>query len=142
MKRSRLLLVVIIVAVAALLGSMWLGEGPLWRWVMLEWQDTSGTDNFADLGSYDYRGQVLRHETDGRAFRASYWYLHNGFLRGYHVYRSGRLSRMTEWAPDGRVIVQKERIGDTDRFVVRYAPPWHWGVRDQTKPTAPWWGKE
>ena len=35
MKRSRLLLVVIVIAVAGLSISLWVGEGPLWRWVML-----------------------------------------------------------------------------------------------------------
>ena len=31
MKRSRLLLVVILIAVATLVGSLWVDEGPLWR---------------------------------------------------------------------------------------------------------------
>ena len=37
MKRSRLVLVVILVAVAVLCVSLWVGEGPLWRWVMRCW---------------------------------------------------------------------------------------------------------
>ena len=60
MNRSRLLLVVILVAVAALAGSLWVGEGPLWRMVMLVEMP------YEDLT----RGTMLCHRVTGKLFQA------------------------------------------------------------------------
>ena len=41
-KRSRLAVILILAAVVALCVSLWVNEGPLWRWVMLSRHDIVG----------------------------------------------------------------------------------------------------
>ena len=157
MKRSRLLLVVILVAVAALVGSLWVGEGPLWRMVMLKrvplpylletGQPSAPVGVIAD----HQRGWMkVRRWSDppvshGRAI--AYW-ISTGFKAHECEVRDGVLLRATTWTPDGAVQTQIRQIDDEGHFLPadaeldRDSPPWWWGVTDETEPTAPWWGKE
>ncbi len=141
MKRSRLVLVVILVAVAVLLGSLWVGEGPLWRLVMLRDSIYEGTrDGHAVVGHdtiYRFTGEL---HGDSAAYWAAY-YQENGF-KALEEHRDGEvMNKTTMWGFDGRVKTQI-RFPEGKPVETKDAPPWWWGVQDQTEPTAPWWGKE
>ncbi len=56
MKRSRLVLVVILVAVTALVTALWVGEGPLWRWVMIHRVDLDSLSPDLIIGGEKVRG--------------------------------------------------------------------------------------
>ena len=132
MNRSRLVLVVILVAVATLLGSLWVGEGPLWRWVMLVEEEWSSS-----IGEAEIRGLVSRHRWKGtRHGSRGAWYVESGYLANQAAPRG-----LTHWGPDGVVLGQIFVEGNGDERIIS-SPPWLWGVTDQTEPTAPWWGKE
>ena len=133
MKRSRLVLVVILVAVAALVTSLWVNEGPLWRWVMVVEQP------IAHLKS-DYRGTHLVNRWTRRNIVTEAFYEDTGF-RVLYRREVGNEVRTTRWNRQGHVEAQTlERAGEST--VSLSGPPWRWGLTDQTEPTAPWWGKE
>ena len=60
----------------------------------------------------------------------------SGVLRGESYHENGLLLRETSWFHDGEVIHQ------LDEAKSRWAPPWWWGVTDQTEPTMPAWMKD
>ena len=146
MKRPRLLLVVILIAVAVLCVSLWVGEGPLWRWVMLKsiplteipeglalggavhgwfvtdrWQrDTPsgpirfyGLDNLAE--SVQGKAVILFTDTDLKAFECDI--------------RESAMLNATAWNSDGSV---REQVRELPFGKQKHAPPWGWGVEDQT----------
>ena len=135
-KRGRLLLLIILLAVAALLVSLWVGEGPLWRWVMLRRVPLENTA----IEDHDVVGWLFKHRWSGVVHgRVIGWY-DNGFLAGVAWHKHGSILRLTNWNYDGSVLRQKElRDGRLEMFEM---PPWRWDVTDQTEPSAPWWGKE
>ena len=142
MKRSRLVLVVILIAVAALSGSLWVNEGPLWRIVMLKEMDALSVFPVQGVvGVYiPPRGvsTVLRWTDPPRAHgRTEWFYPSNGFKMREIEYRYGLVRKWTEWNSDGSVAKQfrPETKGKSGL-------PWWWGVAPQTKPTAPWWEEE
>lgn len=121
MKRSQLLLVVILVAVAALVTLLWVGEGPLWRWVMLK-------RVHADLGNGQW---VISFEKrwphHGKRHGPHLNYHPNGvlFTKGQYD-NDDRVGIWTEWERDGRLMYQERFIAD--RIVeTRETPPW-WNV--------------
>ena len=154
MKRSRLLLAIILVAVSALVGSLWIGEGPLWRWVTVK------------TIPFESEGLVVPEETVRGWRKVNRWnaeeilqvsyYVRNGFKERVWEFKNGGSYRITFWRPDGTVD-QQARFGDqldlssVDEFLVEergselvdvpaersFNPPWWWGVTNQTEPTAP-----
>lgn len=150
MKRSRLLLVVIVIAVAVLSVSLWVGEGPLWRLVMLRtvpFQDTWGENKVRGWRTYK-----RWHEYDGKGKGPRgdllAWYVETGFkaAEGEDVNEVG--GWVTTWEPDGtvrnqmRFVLKKATPMPRRKADMKSSPPWWWGVTDQTEPTAPWWEEE
>ena len=134
MKRSRLVLVVVLLAVvaAALIVNVW---------------ETVTYEVFED-GYIGFNGQVVRvwrkvPRWPSRRTRpiTLYYYVDSGFKAREARGRTGH-ARVTEWTPDGRVARQREDDWSNNYSQTRASPPWWWGVEDQTEPTAPWWGKE
>ena len=137
MTRSRLLLAIILTAVAVLFVSLWVSEGPLWRISMLEWVEGSR--------EYPHRpyGHVIRWgEKAGRKHGLWLDYHMNGFLKEKAGYRYGLSHGLrTRWNELGWVTGQDSH--NNGRPVdLRSEPPWWDGVSDQTEPTAPWWEEE
>ena len=133
MKRSRLLLVVIVVAVAAFVPALWVNEGPLWRWVMLIEKPYHGNSS-----GHETRGAVFRHRWSSEIFFAHSYYVESGYL-AFVRRKVGNETHTTNWSLDGRVF--KQWIFGLS-VQERCEPPWLWGVTDQTEPTAPWWDEE
>ena len=129
------MLVVILVAIAVLCVALWVGEGPLWRWVMLrtvgltveEW------DGGTIVGWY----AVRRWEPGDVAHGKQVFFFRESGLKAHEgVWQRGWPFKFTSWNSDGSV---KEQYSLQGR---RESPPWLWGVTDQTEPTAPWWEEE
>ena len=159
MKRSRLVLAVILVAVAALVTSLWVNEGPLWRIVMLKrvaYEKEPVEIGILPFVSTEVRRigwrTVKRWSDPPLLHGQSVLYYDNS---GYRVkaeeteYRDGKEIGSTRWTMFGTVLSQR-RIGEdrqrqqlTTRVfsipnsskVVEYkdSPPWWWGVEDQTE---------
>ena len=71
------------------------------------------------------------------------WFVASGYLAWEVKYQDGRRIQTTDWKPSGAVKRQIQWTkGGRLEFRELSAPPWLWGVTDQTEPTAPWWGKE
>ena len=98
MKRSRLLLVVIIIAVVALVGSLWVGEGPLWRLVMTKKVPIHPAASTSTQGymTVKRRGSQLHG-------RIETWHLKTGFRHIEGEWQDGITVRKTEWNADPRV---------------------------------------
>ncbi len=150
MKRSRLALVLILLAVAGLVTSLWVGEGPLWRLVMLKRVPVSKYYPFARTPSFErhpVRGwmTVRRWGRDGSSSamptpygNAVGYYTESGF-KAVEWHHTKNESRGTYWNPEG-IIFRQRREGEESQM--RLAPPWSWDMTNQTEPTAPWWEKE
>ena len=96
MKRSRLVLVVILVAVASLVTALWVGEGPLWRWVMLRDSIYEGnSDGHAVVGHdtiYRFTGEL--HGDSARHWVV--YYQENGF-KALEERRDGEVNKDAAW---------------------------------------------
>ena len=117
------LLAVALVAVAVPLAK------PVWWWVAL------GRFEVSRPGT---RGFEVRNRWTGTLHRAASWYEDNGFK--YSVtFLDGSEFCVTNWNHDGSVDSQmRNRFGKIQtRF--NTAPPWWWGVQDQTSPSDPQW---
>ena len=64
------------------------------------------------------------------------WYVRTGMI-AVEAELDGGHYRITQWHPDGRVREQGEGPYGNTPTIAR-SPPWHWGVADQTAPSAPW----
>ena len=148
MKRSRLVLVVILTLVTVLCISLWIGEGPLWRWVMLEKEafEIGGDDplisHHGSLRNHKLIGWGLQSRWRDKNLRDVAYYAESGFKAWDVDYRLGA----TIWELNGKVSEQALLILDTEGEIYGtnwvHGPPWLWGMTDQTRPTAPWWGEE
>ncbi len=163
MRRSHLVLAVVLVAVVVLCVSGWVNEGPLWRVVMLEKIPLdvyysrdgkfSGLLNLMERERLNEEGELLHeiivddHAVCGWA-TVKRWtdppvqhgnlvcYIgENGFKAKEEEYKDGDATKGTEWNFDGTVSRQIRSPWGRGRT----SPPWWWGVKDQTEPTAPWW---
>ena len=152
MKRPLLLLVIIFVAITALFVSLWVGEGPLWRMVMLKepWSIftvNEGPEYFQTEGYVPVTRWPMTRWPIERRIRYVHgsfvtWHPSTGFKAVQAVCDYGSSVRQTIWYPDGRVLMQSRgHKGDADYEEMK-SPPWWWGVQDQTEPTSPRWGKE
>ena len=50
----------------------------------------------------------------------------------------------TEWIYTGDVRRQTRQIDDEGRLIApqeKLGAPWWWGMKDETRPTAPWWSE-
>ena len=151
MKRSRLVLAIILLAITVLCVSLWDGKVPLSQIVMLKSVPLgdslpSGGRNRIYIDVNAVRGwkcvkrwqvpQVVHGPGVG------YW-VRTGFKRMKFECRDGTIVRMTYWKKDGIVDAQYEAgVNGSGNFGSNLTPPWWWGVEDQTEPSAPWWGKE
>ena len=147
--RSHLVLGVLLVGVVVLCISLWVNEGPLWRLVMLK------KIPYHKMGPMDFEGHVLRCEMMvNRWTHASprwpivYYYLDTG-CKAIEKHEEGEFLKETYWNYDGSVRAQiLSQIVDKEGVAVgkvalgkinKRTPPWLWGVKDQTEPSAPWW---
>ena len=147
-KRGRLALVLILTAVAILCTSLWVQEGPLWRWVMLkrvpfetllptsfEGHERVGwvtVKRWSSLETERFKQPIFHGP-------AVLYYRENGFKAAEGEAKNGVFIRTTLWDIDGTVRIQDESDEQGMPIEGRASPPWHWGVTDQTEPTAPWW---
>ena len=115
MKRSRLLLVVILVAGSALVTALWVNQGPLWRWVMLERKPVKVFERIR-IQRYPVRGWKTVHRFKGglHGLHAT-WYL-NGFLAREVVYEESQIIRQTAWNPDGSLRLQMRLADPAEGF--------------------------
>ena len=141
MKRSRLLLAIILVAVTVLCTSFWVGEGPLWRVVMTKLESHEPVPGQVS----GQAGWVRTRRWCGRLHSWCSWYVENGFMarQGETVFdKKGTLVfHQTEWNRDGSI--KQQDIGWYRGITLTFdekpvSPPWLWGVTNQTEPTAPW----
>ncbi len=142
MTRSHLVLAVILGAVVALCISGWVNEGPLWRWMVLKEQTTE------ESGGWLHRKLFGNHRIRVRATvkrwsdppiphgKAIGFYTQNGFKALEGEFRNGLMISVTIWNFDGTVAHQGVPGPD------KTSPPWLWGVKDQTQPSAPWWNEK
>ena len=151
-RRSRIIAIVIALAVVAVCISLyisaWVNEGPMWRWVMTKRIGAVGNIGHPVTGwatvrrwwSHVEQGQPIDTFSHGPSVL---YYDDTGFKAIEEHYKVGRVIRRTEWNLNGTVKRQtlwKESEGKVPSDT-RTSPPWLWGVTDQTKPTAPWWGE-
>ena len=57
----------------------------------------------------------------------------------------GECVRVTKWRTSGSVLIQIRLVDDNGESIPKEtnrAPPWLWGVTDQTHPTMPAWMKD
>ncbi len=134
MRRSHLVLAVILVAVVVLCLSLWVNEGPLWRLVMLK---------RVDFDSRITRGwETVKRWTDPPVQHGKivHYYKKTG-MKTMEGERHGRVFSQTSWNLDG-TIRQQLRVDPNGTLEDKRTPPWWWGVKDQTEPTAPWWNEK
>ncbi len=143
MWRSHLVLAVVLVAVVVLCVSvwvlcvpLWVGEGPLWRLVMLKRVDLEPVS-----GAPPTRGwKTVKRWTDPPVPHGKivHYYVQTGmkFFEGESLPGS-IASYLTLWNLDGTVKLQLNSLTEK-----KTTPPWWWGVKDQTKPSAPWWNEK
>jgi len=142
MKKRHLIAAGIIVAVVAVVGSLWMNEGPLWQWVMLESHRYEKT-----LPSgYRIRGLTLVNRWTKEPIGEVSYFVGNGIKHSVSRVDNGKVTEQTFWNHDGTVLSQHRNFDENGVLIpgseLRTSPPWLWGVTDQTEPTAPWWGKE
>ena len=140
MKRGRLVLVIILVAVAALVTALWVNEGPLWRLVMLKRLPLE----FSTAEGHKVRGWGMIKRSDSESYGWSVmWYVESGYRAIIVFYVDGVPDRGVTWDVEGKVTEQVTTPEEgSGVWAANESAPWWWGVTDQTKPTAPWWGKE
>ena len=129
MKRSRLVLVVILVAVTALCVSLWVGEGPLWRLVMLKriYTDRFGADGSPVRGWYIVKRWPGEDPSPGR--KTIFYYRETGFIETEVEKSEVGAIHVTEYSLDGSVRVQ--HWGEPLHFgFPKTSPPWLWDVAD------------
>ena len=149
MKRPRLLLAVILLAVITLLAALWVNEGPLWRWVMLEKVMIQSPARYLPRNS-PWTKRVagfksINRWTKTEHGRLVFFDLESGRQVQEQVWSKGSCIRITKWSPRGTLYMQsrtRNEFGETIPAETTTSPPWWWGVENQTEPTAPWWGKE
>ncbi len=167
MRRSHLVLAVLLVAVVALCVSGWVNEGPLWGLVMTKNILVDGATGFeaADiipisfgtpvvLRPSSYPMRLFEHPVYGW-YKVKRWarssgpvgrstlYFQNGLKAVEYQFEDGILLRCTHWNFDGTVLLQRVNYYSIDGTIKeRTAPPWLWDVTDQTEPTAPWWNEK
>ncbi len=136
MKRSRLVLVVILVAIAVLGISLWVNEGPLWQWVMTRRGPVEPClapglqDGHLATGWATYKRWTNEWHGPAAAF------YDNGYVAARATNVDGVTVRYTHWNYDCTIALQ-----GTDTLI-KDEPPWLRGMTDQAEPTAPRWGKE
>ena len=143
----------LLVGLAALAVAAPLAE-PLWWWAMTKRVAYSGTSSvpIPDAMAAD-RDSALPRMPELRGFRmvkrlspseshgrTRAWYVESGQLALELLYEDGRWVRKSYWSLDGAVFCQISRYRTSAED--RSEPPWWWGVKDQTHPTAPWWKAE
>ena len=143
MKRSKIIVLVLLVCIGGVCVTLWVDEGPLWRVVMLKtviWEAplelsggwlTRGFSTTLRWGSVPVRS----------VYEERAWYVNNGFLC-LETHRSNEVHVfITQWRPDGTIErqCQVQVVDPLKASRIATGPPWRWGMTDQTEPTAPWW---
>ena len=127
---GRIVLGVIVLALIVLATFSW---EPVWRWTM----------QLVDPPTVN--GNPVRRIYQGKlkSSKGVSYYIESGMKAEEWEYRDGRLLRATMWDLDGKVLGQTRSIDDDGNSLVREEPkgrpPWWWGVKDQSEPSAPWW---
>ncbi len=128
-RRARLVLVLVVLGVVGVGVAAW---EPVWRWASThrEYTDTYGIRGWRVVEQWDRNKQL------GRVF---FW--PNGFKMQELELRDSGERRYTQWRPDGTV--ERQAISYQGTMPNnKEAPPWLWGVTDQTEPTMPAWMKD
>ena len=116
MKRPRLLLAIILVAITVLCVSLWVGEGPLWRMVMTKRVELFGADgSLQGMATVKRYAEPPRHEIpiNGPVLRdavphgdVALWHS-NGLIRLHGKYQHGKRNGIwTFWTEQGDVRCQ------------------------------------
>ncbi len=132
-RRARVVLGVIAVALVGL--GVWAWE-PVYWWVMTErvYQEMQFEDGTVLRGWYHvWRWSETLHGPRVTWYTATGYNAHESLVAGY--------GRTSHWASDGAVRFQSHGL-ETGFLVYTEAPPWLWGVTDQTSPTMPEWMKD
>ncbi len=149
-RRAKLVLLVIAVAFVGLGVWAWVDKGPLYWWVMTRkvyWESESdhGGVPAGPLRGWTY---MIRWSEMGRPVRRTAWYVESGFkaseilleFSSTELRRPNR-DRTTVWNERG-LVTHQSSFGPAGDFEGAIAPPWLWGVTDQTAPTIPAWMKD
>ena len=143
MKQSRLVLVIILVAVAALATSLWVNEGPLWRILCTRIVPIPASHGWR-LASLDPPISVNPERLRGWMSverwseppvpwgRAVAYHLRTGYKAAEWDLRGNRTVSLSVWNEDGMLIRDFTTLFPTQRDV----------VTDQARPTAPWIKKQ
>ena len=150
-KRGFLLLTLILLAVAALLVSLWVNQGPLWRWVVLETHVHHSPRDGNAIRWVTTRSRWSKGKV-GCAFRHSVgYYVQTGTKAGELRYDGDEnLVLSTRWNFDGSIESQHRNMSLGQVSAGNYIwsggerqrePPWWNGVTEQTEPSMPEWMK-
>ncbi len=150
MRRSHLVLAVILVAVVVLCVCLWVNDGPLWRLVML----TREPVDAANGDGHRVVGWLNVNRRSGDPHGLLYYYAETGMKYVEAAIKNDITWRATIWDINGKVVSQRfihPRNIDLDpsslKFVMseiktKTSPPWWFCVTDQTEPSAPWWNEK
>ena len=141
-RRGRFIAVVIAlaaIAVVALCVSLWVNEGPMWRWVMT---DVVVDEEIKKLPGWPKEEKVRCYgrndRWDGTRIQDLWFSASTGYLCRDQRWSAVETFRITVWGQDGKIAMQgSARAGKI--LVANLEPPWLWGVTDQTEPTDPQW---
>ncbi len=127
-----------VVSVLVVCVSLWVNEGPMWRWVILETrflQYEVGEDSIEGYSTWRRWGRYAGHKHGHEV----HYFASNGYMKFVNMFRNGAWLSHTEWREDGTVKRQFRTLPDGSSEL-RNSPPW-WET-PQTEPTAPWWNDD
>lgn len=135
--------VAVIVLLLALVGvGVWKGEAVWWfvltRQSPFYGESRNGSSSVVKFGGYS---SFSRWSDDAQLLGESVdWYADSGYLHSRSFHRFDGSWRTTEWNADGTIRIQMDDLhrGGFSATKGRTKPPWLWGEKDETSPTAPW----
>ncbi len=94
--------------------------------------------------TYRIRGWTIANRWTGLMRESVDYYVETGFIATVREWVGSGI-RVTYYTPEG--VVSGQEIYDAQslrdrRLAATPSPPWWWGVKDQTEPTAPWWNEK
>ncbi len=126
MKRSRLVLVVILIGPAVLVTALWVNEGPLWRLIMTKRVHFEGHPLNGWYTVKRWTQPPLKHGPK------VLYFVETGLLRAKLVFRDGKCFQTTFWLFDGKVDMQLRFEDGTDQTLeIKNVPPWWCGEKAQ-----------
>ena len=140
-RRSRLVLVLVVLGVAAVGVFAW---EPIWETVRVKRvliESSSHSVPRRGFGTYlRWSGRPVMHGL------RRMWNPENGLLKHESTWHGGGTVTYTTWGRDGKIHVQAWDVWDeaarNQITQSRYSPPWLWGKVDQAEPSMPAWMKD